>query len=302
MASGLGGRPEEGTRLEATVENRERPFAGKVGLVTGGNRGLGAEVARELARQGAAAVVLTSRTPAEAVLAELEGLGTTAHWIQSDLSDPDKLADITKGVVKETVDRFGSVDTLINNAGTTVDKYAMMMKPEHWYTVMRTNLDSAFFIAQQAYRQSMRHTGGSIVNVSSVAGEYGNLGQANYVGSKAGLIGITKGLSLEFATLAKEGKKPPVTVNAVCPGFFRSQLTDGMDPELVAMVEAATPMGKLVTTNDVAMWIVRFADPRNVSVTGEVIDVDGGLDGGIRALAGIQQVYNLVPKPPSKAQ
>ena len=232
---------------------------GKVALVTGGSKGIGRAIALELGRAGAHVVVgyRTGRDEAEAVAKEIDGRAVSA-----DVSDP--------GSAKALVESAGELDILVNNAGLTRDGLLVRMSDEDWGTVMDTNLSSVFYTCRAASRQMMRKRGGSIVNISSIVGVHGNLGQTNYAASKAGIIGFTK-------SLARELGSRNVRANVVAPGYVRTQLTDVLPEEATQVMLTNTPLGRLGDSEDVAGAVRFLCSDEAKFVTGVVLLVDGGL-------------------------
>jgi len=232
---------------------------GKNALVTGASRGIGAAIAAELARAGAA-VVLSYRTgahEAEALASELGG-----RAVQADVSDPDS--------ARALVERAGDLDVLVNNAGVTRDGLLVRMSDEDWKTVIDTNLASCFYTSRSAARGMMKKRAGAIVNISSIVGLRGNGGQTNYAASKAGIIGFTK-------SLARELGSRNVRANVVVPGYVKTQLTDVLPEEATGAMLVNTPLGRLGDPEDVAGAVRFLCSEEAAFVTGAVLLVDGGL-------------------------
>jgi 3-oxoacyl-[acyl-carrier protein] reductase len=241
---------------------------GKIAVVTGSSRGIGAAIARELAAQGAIVVLnhRDSAAQAEAVVAEIGAAGGQAVALQADVSS---FAEAQR-LIKETVDRFGRVDILVNNAGTTRDMLIMMMPEADWDLVIQTNLKSAFNCSKAAIRPMMKQRSGRIINITSVSGLAGQAGQTNYSASKAGMIGFTK-------ALAKEVGPRGVTVNAIAPGFVPTVLTDVLNEEQKRTIISLTPLGRFAKPEEIAYAVAFLADDRAGFITGQVLSVDGGL-------------------------
>jgi 3-oxoacyl-[acyl-carrier protein] reductase len=234
-------------------------LAGKTALVTGGSRGIGTAIVRELARAGARVAIgyRSGADEAEALAAEVGGVA-----IQADVALPDEAARL--------VSEAGDVDVLVNNAGLTRDGVLARMSDADWREVIETNLSSVFYTCRAVTRPMMKKRGGVIVNVSSIVGMRGNFGQANYAASKAGIIGFTKSLARELASRN-------VRANVVAPGYVKTRLTDAIPEDARATMLAATPLGRLGEPEDVA-GAVRFLCSDEASfITGEVLLVDGGL-------------------------
>jgi 3-oxoacyl-[acyl-carrier protein] reductase len=236
---------------------------GKVALVTGGSRGIGAAISRELARAGARVAVnyRSGSDAAEAVAAEIDGLAVGAN-----VGDPAEAQALVAGVETE----LGDVDVLVNNAGVTRDTLIARMSDEDWDEVIATNLRGAFNTCRAVSRKMLRRRAGSIVNLSSVVGIHGNPGQANYAASKGGIIGMTKALARELGTRG-------VRVNAVAPGYISTELTNVLSEEIRGTILANTPLGRLGEPEDVAAAVRFLASDAAAFVTGEVLLVDGGL-------------------------
>ena len=242
-------------------------LTGKVAVVTGSSRGIGANIVRLLAAQGAK-VILNHRSSADAaeeVAAEVKENGGEVLVVQADVSQFDE----AQRLVKTAIDTYGQIDILVNNAGTTRDKLIMQMKPEDWELVLQTNLSSVFNCSKACIRPMMKKTG-RIINITSVVGLAGQAGQTNYAASKAGMIGFTK-------SLAKEVGSRNITVNAIAPGFIPTALTNVLPEEQINAVIANTPIGRLGTVEDIATAVLFLASDEASFITGQVISVDGGL-------------------------
>lgn len=241
---------------------------GKVAIVTGASRGIGASIARQLAADGATTVVnyRDSAAQADAVVAEIIAAQGHALAIQADVS----INSEAQRLVRETLERFGRVDILVNNAGTTRDMLLLMMSEDDWDVVVRTNLKSAYNCAKAALRPMVKQRYGRIINITSVSGLAGQAGQTNYSASKAGLIGFTK-------ALAKEVGPRSITVNAVAPGFVPTALTDVLTEEQKKTIISMTPAGRFGKPEEIAFAVAFLASDRAAFITGHVLSVDGGL-------------------------
>ncbi len=239
----------------------------KTAFITGASRGIGNACAEALSQAGAR-VVLAARQldKLEAVAAEIRAQGREAFVVQIDLGSTDSIKAAFATASKE----FGRIDILVNNAAITKDGLAVRMKPDDWNQVIQTNLTGAFTCIQQVLQGMMRERWGRIVNISSVVAEAGNAGQANYVASKAGLIGLTKSLAHEMASRN-------VTVNAVAPGFIDTDMTAGLPAELKEKLLAGIPLRRLGTPADVAAAVKFLASDEASYITGHVLDVNGGM-------------------------
>ena len=242
---------------------------GKVALVTGGSRGIGAAIARRFAEQGAA-VAFTYHSSAEqanAMAAQLSELGVKAKAYQSDASSYQASEELANAVLEE----FGKVDILVNNAGITRDNLMLRMTEEMWDDVIQTNLKSIFNLTKHLIRPMMKNRGGSIINMSSIVGVTGNAGQANYAASKAGIIGFTK-------SIAKEMGSRSIRCNAIAPGFIETDMTDALDEKVKEGYLANIPMKRLGKAEEVADVCVFLGSDLSTYVSGQVISVCGALN------------------------
>lgn len=241
---------------------------GKVVLVTGSSRGLGRAMALQFGQQGYTVAVHYARSegPANEVAEAIRAADGAASVFGADVSDADACADLIKRVSGE----LGGLDILVNNAGITQDTLALRMKAEMWQSVLDTNLSSAFHLSKAALRGMLKSNWGRIVNVSSVVALRGNVGQANYVAAKAGLIGLTKALAREYA-----GKG--VTVNAVAPGFIDSDMTAALSDEVKETYLAQIPVGRFGRPQEVAKAVSFLASEDAGYINGQTLSVDGGM-------------------------
>ncbi len=243
-------------------------LTGKTALVTGGARGIGKAICLNLARQGAdvAFVDVGRAEVAEATVAEIEALGRKAIYIPADVTDPEACVRAVGSVVQA----WGKLDILVNNAGITRDDLIMRMPIDDWKKVLEVNLFGAFYMIKAAVRPMLRAHSGRIVNMSSVSGQAGQMGQANYSSSKAGLIGLTKATAREVASRG-------ITCNAVAPGFITTELTTVLPASLQDSIKAGTPLGHFGTVEDVANAVTFLVSDEAAFITGQVLAVDGGL-------------------------
>jgi 3-oxoacyl-[acyl-carrier protein] reductase len=243
-------------------------LAEKVALVTGGSRGIGAAIAHSLAEAGAAVALCARHLEAAVSVAKaIEARGGSALAFAADIGR----AEDADRVVAACLDRFGRLDILVNNAGMTRDGLILRMKDEDWDQVLAVNLAGAFRCSRAALRPMLKQKqGGRIINISSVVGSMGNVGQANYVAAKAGLIGLTKALAKEVASRG-------ITVNAVSPGFIDTDLTAGLPESARQTYLAQIPLGRFGTAGEVAAAVTFLASEGAAYITGQVIHVNGGL-------------------------
>ena len=247
----------------------EKQFEGKAAIVTGATRGIGKAIALELARRGCNVAFNYSKSADEAdkLKAEVETLGVKAHSAQCDVADTAAAAEFVGNVKGE----FGTVDYLINNAGITRDQLILRMKEEDWDSVIDTNLKGAWNFSKAVLRPMLRNeNGGSILNISSISGVVGMLGQSNYSASKAGMIGLTK-------SLAKEVASKKITVNALALGLIETDMASEMNAEYREKFLSMIPLGRLGNVNEVAEIACFILSPAATYITGQVIQADGGL-------------------------
>lgn len=239
----------------------------RTALVTGSSRGIGRATALALAKDGKDIVVASPELELnEQVAAEIRALGRKAITVNLDLCSQTSIKEAFGIALKE----FGRIDILVNNAGITRDGLAVRMKPEDWNLVLQINLTGAFLAAQQVLPGMMRERWGRIVNISSVVGRAGNPGQANYVSSKAGIIGLTKALAQEMG-----GRN--ITVNAVAPGFIATDMTAVLPQEVKDRMLATIPLKRMGTPDDVAAAVKFLVGEEAGYITGHVLDVNGGM-------------------------
>lgn len=240
----------------------------KTALVTGASRGIGRAIALALASKGFAVALnyAGSHDAAEAVKKEIEDAGGKAFTVQGDVSKSEEVDRIFKTVK----DEFGGLDVLVNNAGINRDALLIRMKESNWDDVIATDLKSDFLTTKVAAAMMMRKRKGSIINISSVVGIMGNIGQANYAAAKAGVIGLTK-------ACAKEMAARNIRVNAVAPGFIETAMTDGIPEKIREGMIASIPMGRMGQPEDIARAVCFLASDDASYITGQVLVVDGGL-------------------------
>ena len=265
---------------ESTV--RRPRLQGRVAFVTGGTRGIGAAICHSLAEQGADVAAGYSRDTeaAQTFVDQLthEGLKGSAH--QGNIGS----ADDCRRTVAEVIEQHGRLDILVNNAGITIDKTVLKLSDEDWFKVLNVNLSGAFFLSQAALRHMAERGSGRIVNVSSVIGEMGNIGQANYAASKSGLFGLTKTLAREAAfLLAKAGRLADpdgvgLTVNTVTPGFIATEMLEHVPAKLLEKIIGQIPLGRLGKPEEVARVVHFLAADASSYITGHVWGVNGGMD------------------------
>lgn len=247
----------------------EKQFEGKAAIITGGTRGIGKAIVLELAARGAHVAFNFSKSSdeAERLAAEIQLLGVKAFSAQCDVANTEAAADFVKQVHAE----FGKVDFLVNNAGITRDQLILRMKEEDWDAVIDTNLKGAWNFSKAVLRPMMKNEeGGSILNISSISGVVGMLGQSNYSASKAGMIGLTK-------SLAKEVASRKITVNALALGLIETEMASEMNAEYREKILSQIPIGRLGNVSEVAEIACFMLSPSARYLTGQVIQPDGGL-------------------------
>ncbi len=243
-------------------------FEGKCAVVTGGSRGIGRAIALRLAHEGARVLVNyhANRAAADEVATQIAAEGGEAHVVQGDVSvagDVDRLMQAALG-------SLGRVDVLVNNAGITRDQLIMRMSEDDWDAVIDTNLKSAFLVTKAALRPMLKQRYGRIVNIASISGIMGNAGQANYSASKAGLLGLTRSVAREVASRN-------ITCNAVAAGVVETDIWNGVPPSAIDAMLALIPAGRKGTPEDIAEAVAFFASDAASYITGQVLNVDGGM-------------------------
>jgi NAD(P)-dependent dehydrogenase (short-subunit alcohol dehydrogenase family) len=241
----------------------------RVALVTGGTRGIGKAITFALAESGVhvAASYLSNEAAATTARDKAVAEGGSVSIHQMDVGNPDDCLRY----VQEVIDRYGHVDYLINNAGINLDRTVRRMTVEEWHKVMRINISGCFYMVKAVVEHMIERKTGRVVNISSIIGETGNVGQANYATAKSGMFGLTKSLALE---LSHKG----ITVNCVAPGFISTEMLESVPAEIIDQIVARIPLGRLGRPEEVAFAVMNLLDDRAAYITGTVIQVNGGLD------------------------
>jgi len=254
---------------------------GRVAFVTGGTRGIGAAIGRGLAARGAVVAAGYSRDHenAEAFRAELGAMTTDASIHRGNIG----AADDCRRTIDEVIERHGRLDILVNNAGVTADKTVMKMSAADWNTVLAVNLSGAFFCSQAALGHMLERGSGRIVNISSLAGQIGNIGQANYAASKSGMFGLTKTMALEAAsTLHRAGRLDPdgvgLTVNCIAPGYTTTDMVATVPEKILAAVAESIPVKRLARPDEIARVVHFLCADESAYITGQVWGVNGGIE------------------------
>ena len=272
--------PTTVTPRSDTMANRPR-LHGRVAFVTGGTRGIGAAISHSLAEHGADVAAGYSRdlATAEAFLDKLtqEQLSGSIH--RGNIGS----ADDCRRTVNQVIEQYGRLDILVNNAGITIDKTVLKMTDEDWYKVIAVNLSGAFFMSQAVLPHMIERGSGRIVNISSIIGEMGNIGQANYAASKSGLFGLTKTLALEAAhQLKRAGKLEEdgigITVNTVAPGFIATEMLESVPEKVLEGIKDKIPVGRLGRPDEIARVVHFLVGDQSSFITGAIWGVNGGMD------------------------
>jgi len=240
---------------------------GKTAIITGATKGIGKEIAIKLSNYGAN-ITLVARNKKDLMKIKkiIDSSGNKSIAISADVSNLNSFNDI----ISQTIDKWDKIDILINNAGITKDNIIMRMKEEEWEDVVNVNLKGCFNGIKAVSREMMKNKYGKIINITSIVGHTGNLGQSNYAASKAGIIGMSKSLAIEYA-------KKNITINCVSPGFIQSKMTDNIVESIKSILTSKIPMSKLGTGEDVANTVAFLASDSANYITGETIHVNGGM-------------------------
>ncbi|MGO1469441.1 MAG: 3-oxoacyl-[acyl-carrier-protein] reductase [Tissierella sp.] len=241
---------------------------GKISLVTGASRGIGKEIALKLSKEGSHIAFFygSNEEKANETVKELEKNGVKAIGLKVDVSKEDQVKDAVKKIEKD----FGAIDILVNNAGITRDNLLIRMSEKDWTDVLDINLKGAFLTTKAVARKMMKKRYGKIINISSIVGVRGNVGQSNYSASKAGIIGFTKSTAQEFASRG-------IRVNAVAPGFIKTDMTDVLSEDVKSEMLKNIPLGDLGKPEDIANLVLFLASSKADYITGQVINIDGGM-------------------------
>ena len=269
------------SETEQFYQQTDGELSGRVALVTGGTRGIGAAISRNLATHGAIVAASYGHNRERAVQLQTE-LARSGTPISIHAGDVASAADCRR-TVQEVVDRHGRLDILVNNAGITADRSIFKMADDDWYKVLAVNLSGAFFTAQAALLHMIERGTGRIVNISSIIGQTGNVGQSNYAASKSGLFGLTMSLAKEAAfALKRAGMLTPdgmtITVNAVAPGFVETEMLDSVPEKVLDGIRAQVPLDRLGRPDEIARVVRFLASDASAYITGQVWAVNGGME------------------------
>jgi NAD(P)-dependent dehydrogenase (short-subunit alcohol dehydrogenase family) len=269
------------TETKPAPATRPGRLSGRVALVTGGTRGIGAAISRRLAEEGAvvAAGFSSNHERAESFAEELKGDGADISLHQGNVGDWEDC----QRTIQEVLDQHGRLDILVNNAGITQDRPIWKMTVDDWHKVLRVNLSGAFYLSKPALEHMLERGSGRIINISSIIGQTGNIGQANYAASKSGLFGLTMTMAKEAAfALGKSGKlsdEPPgLTVNAVAPGFIMTEMVEAVPEKVLDKLKTQIPLGRIGRPEEIARVVEFLAEDDSSYITGQVWAVNGGMD------------------------
>jgi 3-oxoacyl-(acyl-carrier-protein) reductase len=272
--------PTPGTQTFPADHRRAR-LHGRVAFVTGGTRGIGAAISRSFAEQGAVVAAGYGRDAERAgeLLDQLRGHGVDASVHKGNVGS----AEDCRRTIDEVIEAHGKLDILVNNAGITIDKTVLKMTDEDWYKVIAVNLSGAFFMSQAVLPHMIERGSGRIINISSIIGEIGNIGQANYAASKSGLLGLTKTLAREAAfQLKRAGKLEEdgigITVNTVAPGFIATEMLEHVSEKVLEGIKEKIPIGRLGRPDEIARAVHFLAADKSSYITGQTLSVNGGMD------------------------
>ena len=269
------------TETKPAPATRPGRLSGRVALVTGGTRGIGAAISRRLAEEGAvvAAGFSSNQERAQSFADELKGEGADISLHQGNVGEWEDC----QRTIQEVLDQHGRLDILVNNAGITQDRPIWKMTVDDWHKVLRVNLSGAFYLSKPALEHMIERGSGRIINISSIIGQTGNIGQANYAASKSGLFGLTMTMAKEAAfALGKAGKlrdEPPgLTVNAVAPGFIMTEMVEAVPDKVLDKLKSQIPLGRIGRPEEIARVVEFLAEDDSSYITGQVWAVNGGMD------------------------
>jgi len=258
-----------------------RKLEGRVALVTGGTRGIGAAISRALVAEGAVVAVgySSNEEKAKAFCAEFKDTEATLSLHQGNIGNPEHC----ERTIQEVLDQHGRLDVLVNNAGITQDRPVLKMSVEDWHKVLRVNLSGAFYLSKPALQHMLDRGSGRIINISSIIGQQGNIGQANYAASKSGMFGLTMTMAREAAQALSKSEKlhengVNVTVNAVAPGFIATDMVAAVPEKVIEKIKAGIPLRRLGRPEEIARVVEFLAEDASSYITGQVWAVNGGME------------------------